>query len=404
MDVPALPEHLATRQQAMRVNTYVQVGCVVLAVAFFFGASMQQPRINQQRADLQLFLTDELHSALPPDLAFLATALGSFRGLAVDFLWIRSENLKQDGKYFEALQLSEWLCKLQPRFASVWMYHAWNMAFNISVGTYSPEQRWKWVYNGVKLLRDQGIQYNPKDVGIYRELAWIFFFKMGDIMDDYHLIYKRAFAGIFERVLGRLTVDPDRPEAIEAFRPIAEAPTTLEDLRAGSPEAAAFLDRLDELGVALYDPTIETLPLAEDHSFLAALCKYGPNGVLLSLSQYVDKPVNEYGDPQALVDLVQDSQLAKGRDEVAAYVRSEVLRDIFKMDPVFMLELMEDHAPLDWRSVFAHFFLLGEDGHQDVGERDQPGDDAHHHELSGGVLLAGPAVSTGQRGLRAKHS
>lgn len=369
MDVPALPEHLASRKEAMRANTLIQVGCAVLALGFILGASGHQRAINQKRADLQLFLSDELYSAMPPDLAFLATALGTFRGLAVDFLWIRGENLKQEGKYFEALQLSEWLCKLQPRFATVWMYHAWNMAYNISVGTYSPEQRWKWVYNGIKLLRDEGRQYNPKDIGIYRELAWIFFHKMGDIMDDYHIVYKRVWAGMFERVLGRPGVDPDRAEAIEVFRPIAQAPTSLETLRTTSPDAADVLDRLAEMNVRLYDPRIETLPLAEDHSFLGALCKYGPNGVMLSLSEYVDTAKSKPQDPQPLIELIQDPKAAKGRNEVAAYVRANVLRDVFKMDPGFMLKLMEEYGPMDWRSVYAHSLYwskLGVDRCRDI--------------------------------------
>ena len=43
------------------------------------------------------------------------------------------------------------------------------------------------MYGGAKLLRDKGIPRNPKSLMLYKELAWIFFDKMGGFMDDKHL-------------------------------------------------------------------------------------------------------------------------------------------------------------------------------------------------------------------------
>ena len=84
-------------------------------------------------------------------------------------------------------------------FRSVWAYQGWNMAFNISVkfkenapGIYT--DRWRWVRDGMELLRDNGLRYNPDDILIYRELAWLFQFKMGDVLDDANRYYKQQWA------------------------------------------------------------------------------------------------------------------------------------------------------------------------------------------------------------------
>ena len=69
----------------------------------------------------------------PPLVAFTSVALGSFRGLIADLLWLRSENLKQEKSYFEMVQLARWITDLQPNYSGGTAYLAWNLAYNISV-------------------------------------------------------------------------------------------------------------------------------------------------------------------------------------------------------------------------------------------------------------------------------
>ena len=76
------------------------------------------------------------------------------------------------------------------------------MAYNISVKFRDPADRWRWVQSGIELLRDQGLRYNPKEPLIYRELAWFFQHKIGQTMDDAHLVYKQAWATNMASVLG----------------------------------------------------------------------------------------------------------------------------------------------------------------------------------------------------------
>ena len=171
---------------------------LVLAAALVLAAGWSERRLNQDRERLGLTTAATLQNA-PPVLAFTTVALGGFRGLISNFLWIRANDLQQDDKFFEAAQLADWITDLEPHFATVWVFQAWNMAYNISVkfkenapGDYS--DRWRWVQRGIELLRDRALVYNPDEITIYQQLAWFFQHKMGANLDDANLYYKRQWA------------------------------------------------------------------------------------------------------------------------------------------------------------------------------------------------------------------
>jgi hypothetical protein len=171
---------------------------LLLAAALLAGSGRVQQSLNRDRDRLGLTRAAALTGA-PPLLAFTTVALGGFRGLISNYLWIRANDLQLDDKYFEAAQLADWITALEPHFTQVWLFQAWNMAYNISVkfkenspGVYA--DRWRWVERGIELLRDEGLRYNPNDVLIYRELAWFFQHKMGQNLDDANLYYKQQWA------------------------------------------------------------------------------------------------------------------------------------------------------------------------------------------------------------------
>lgn len=154
----------------------------------------------------------------PPLVAFTTVALGGFQGLIADLLWLRVSRLQDQGHYFEIVQLADWITKLEPRFTEVWAYHAWNMAYNISVMFPDPEDRWRWVKHGIRLLRDEGIRYNPADPGLYRELGWIYQHKIGRHWDDAHMTYKWNLARDMAPFLDNGRLDPERMTGDPALR------------------------------------------------------------------------------------------------------------------------------------------------------------------------------------------
>ena len=150
----ALPARMTSRKAIL----------AVLMVLALVAGSFVQGRLNHDRESLGLTRTAVISNA-PPVLAFTTVALGGFRGLIANVLWIRTTELQEDGKYFEAVQLADWISKLQPHFSQVWINQAWNMAYNISVKFPNPEDRWLWVQRGIELLRDQGA------IGLRREFG-----------------------------------------------------------------------------------------------------------------------------------------------------------------------------------------------------------------------------------------
>lgn len=166
---------------------------LVLAAALLAGSGRVQTSLNRDRERLGLTRASLLENA-PPLLAFTTVALGGFRGLISNYLWIRSNDLQLDDKFFEAAQLANWITDLEPHFEQVWVFEAWNMAFNISVKFKDFSDRWRWLEQGIELLRDRALRYNPDAILIYRELASFFQFKIGGNLDDANLYYKQQWA------------------------------------------------------------------------------------------------------------------------------------------------------------------------------------------------------------------
>jgi hypothetical protein len=181
---------------------------LVLAIALLIGASFAQNSLNVDRERLGLTRVEPLDNA-PPVLAFTTVALGGFRGIISNLLWMRASDLQDDDKFFEMAQLADWITKLEPHYVQVWLVQAWNMAYNISVKFKDYPDRWRWVQRGIELLRDDGLRYNPNETLIFRELAWFFQHKMGQNLDDASLHYKQMWANEMAVVFDKRPPDLD---------------------------------------------------------------------------------------------------------------------------------------------------------------------------------------------------
>jgi hypothetical protein len=166
---------------------------LLMIVALLFASGRIQNSLNRDRATLGLTISEPLQDA-PPVLALTTQALGGFRGLISNFLWMRANDLQINDQYFEAAQLADWITDLEPHFPQVWAFQAWNMAWNISVKFKDFSDRWRWVENGIQLLRDRGLRYNPDSTLLYQQLGWIFQDKMGNNLDDANGYYKQEWA------------------------------------------------------------------------------------------------------------------------------------------------------------------------------------------------------------------
>ncbi|WP_428387494.1 hypothetical protein [Mucisphaera sp.] len=408
----------------MRNTRTIQLISLITAAALLAGATMITPSINRQRLDLHLTYDIETGDDIPATYTLLAAGLGSFRGILANWAWYRIEMMKRDGELYEANQLARVITTLQPRFPQVWSFQAWNMAYNISVITKTPEERWDWVSKGIRLLREKGIPNNPTAIRLYRELAWILFHKMGQFSDDMNWYYKLQWAREWQEVLGAPTEGATAEEAANRIRPIAqaadrylvfnrpphEARMILEGFANDHPELKDTIDDLLDIGAVRLRDRLQrvrtdilsiareqddqfdrVLELAEEQIVrstrdpLEMLAEDSPEVIPLLdiLAQNNIEPdtnflravgVNliftQYYSAQALVDLANQGQLSPERQvalgfmldnnfvpglrALVPYLRAQALVNEYRMDPQFMLFLLEKYGPLDWRHPAAH--------------------------------------------------
>lgn len=354
-------EYVFAKAGAQRSATMIQVLALAGAALCIALAALLQNPINEQRKELDLVLQSNIYQGLPPKYAWVSAAGGTFRGVAANILWMRADKLKQEGKHYELHQLAKWICTLQPRFAAVWSFQAWNMSYNISVATHTTQERWQWVYNGIRLLRDEGIPNNERVIGLYHQLAWTYFHKVGERLDDYHLKYKRIWATTMEVLLGTPPTHLPAQEQVDHFKPVAEAPRRLEDLFERQPGTRALVDQLSGIGI---DVEATTRPINLFHPLELDFFKpFTAYTIEQRVSRYRKQPLQPAERDAKLYAFFESAEQAD-LDALLAYLRAKVLREQYKMDPAFMLEMTtrlgpDEPVPIDWRTPWAHAMYWG---------------------------------------------
>ena len=130
-------------------------------------------------------------------------AFGGLRSIVAEVVWFRADRLQDEGRYVELAQLASTLSYLEPHTPEVWSYAAWNLAYNISIMMPTHEDRWRWVYAAICLIRDKGLMLNPTESELYRELAWLFELKLGTNLDAAAPVYRAKWRETVEDVARR---------------------------------------------------------------------------------------------------------------------------------------------------------------------------------------------------------
>lgn len=298
----------------------------------------------------QLGYADSAEESDPPEVA-VGVALGAFRGMFTNLLWMRAQKLKEQGKFYEAIELARTITRLQPRFPRVWGFHAWNMAYNISVATNTAEERWQWVDAGIKLLRDEGIPKNPNEVQLHRELAWIFIHKIQGINDDANHFYKRMLAREWTFLLGPPPPRAaTRAESIERFarklESIASAPDTVEQLEAKNPRTKDIIARLKkEAGLDL------DLNLLRQTELRRALSLANSED---QVSFTLPNEERNAGFDAFLQSLGADEPTLAAFVQTINFVRKRILTRDYHMELARMIRYTRKYGPLDWRHPAVH--------------------------------------------------
>ena len=357
-------------------GTVVQLVSIGILCICLIASGMMSTTLTAEAGRAQLVYSDEAEEGDPPEVA-LGIALGAFRGLFVNYLWIRANRLKEEGKFYEAIELSETITRLQPRFPRVWIFHAWNMSYNISVATNTADERWQWVNSGVKLLRSEAIPRNPNDVLLHKELAWIFVHKIQGWSDEANHYYKQMLAREWAILLGPPPLRPAEGDYIEMktvyaewLMPLLETPDTfrglvekeLADKRADGEEDPVSLvkelaDQLERRG---------NLRLNEDLLRIYEIRKAYRDAWYTQSNDY---SLAEEDRSAALDELLADERFADAWERLIPHVRRRVLIDEYNMEPARMIDYTKRFGPLDWRHPAVHALYWAVRGVEEAAER-----------------------------------
>jgi len=346
-------------------DRWIQIVALSVALLLFGASSVLGMQLSAMAGQHRLSYADRAEEGDPPQVA-VGIAMGAFRGIFVNFLWMRANELKEAGRYHEAMNLSRAITTLQPRFPRVWVFHAWNMAYNISVATHTRQERWDWVNKGIRLLREEGIPANPNDLLLHRELAWIFLHKIAGVTDDANQYYRRALALEWHWLLGRppqASVSlSERDATIEAFAQrldrIADAPRTL----AGAMELERReIDRAVAEGRIARGSVEPMLP-----GLMQALAEIDVRpgfGLLERVGMLRESRRSVMREAYAasfgprsrrLAELLEDPAYERAWEILLDHTRRRVLVEDYRMEPHRMARYTRRYGPIDWRHPAAH--------------------------------------------------
>lgn len=343
----------------MRRERLVQLTALGVMLACLAASQVVTASLSSSAGRNRLVYTDRAEEGDPPEVA-LGIAMGAFRGLFVNMLWMRANERKNEGRYYDAVDLARTITKLQPRFPRVWVFHAWNLAYNISVATNTFEERWNWVNQGIRLLREEGIPKNPNDLLLYRELAWIHLHKVQGVMDDANAYYKWRFAEEWTIAVGapprrtKATIDT-HARVIELaevqLRPIMNAKDTLAEVESEVPIVTRFVELLRtraqiDLRQKYFDDRGQGPgeKLLRNYEIYKAALRNGEirEGVLPPEAN------------RAVLELLISPESQPAHAPLVNHIRKRLLLDKYHMEPEKMMNCMEKFGPLDWRHPASH--------------------------------------------------
>lgn len=111
-------------------------------------------------------------------VTFPRLTFGGMRGIAATYLWMQAEDDKNNRKWVDLETKYDLIGALQPYFSSVYIYHSWNQAYNLSAQWQEQDSKYKWVLDGIAYLY-KGEDFNPGNPDILYEEAQLYALKLG---------------------------------------------------------------------------------------------------------------------------------------------------------------------------------------------------------------------------------
>lgn len=151
-----------------------------LVMVFIASQLFLKDRIARQPEYREIMASNPFQT-LPP-AEYLSTyvstlALGGFKPLLVDYLWMKLDKLQADKQFEEIRLLLSIIARLQPRLPAVWSFNAYHMIYNIAAQENTPQARWDWVRSGMDYIKE-GMLYNPESPDLVQWLAFFYYHRI----------------------------------------------------------------------------------------------------------------------------------------------------------------------------------------------------------------------------------
>ena len=104
----------------------------------------------------------------------LIAALGGFRTVAADLLWLKVDQLWDGGAWYLLPSVMESVVELDPHFLKAWEVYGWHLAYNLNAESVLELDKRYWLDQGLQVLH-RAVDANPDSAEMTQELAWAYF-------------------------------------------------------------------------------------------------------------------------------------------------------------------------------------------------------------------------------------
>ncbi|HUO07099.1 MAG TPA: hypothetical protein VM008_02110 [Phycisphaerae bacterium] len=201
------------------------VGAVLLSAAMLL-----QPVLSSRRAAM---IEEPEASLRALAINFPRLTLGGFRGLLATVLWYQAENDKEDRKWMDLETKYDIIGAIEPYFVSIYVFHSWNQAYNLSAQWHSEDSKYKWILDGMSYLY-KGEQYNPDNPDLIDEEGNLYFLKLGGAFE--RIFFRAHWRDDLASLYKLDTIKPDeKTDATEALRLVRDfanrSPFNIQEMR-----------------------------------------------------------------------------------------------------------------------------------------------------------------------------
>lgn len=127
---------------------------------------------------------------IDPASETMKLATFGLRGIAVVWLWDKSNEYKKKEDWDNLSATLEQIARLEPNFIAVWEHQAHNLSYNVSVEFDDYRQRYHWVKKGIDYLID-GTEFNRNEPRLLWFTGWVVGQKIG--RSDERVQFRRMF-------------------------------------------------------------------------------------------------------------------------------------------------------------------------------------------------------------------